>query len=336
MTRSVPRCLAALALLLLPARAAAQSKAPAVTLDRSWPKLPFKNRWVLGQIGGVCVDNQDHVFIENRGVTDDTNLDAGINAPPILELDAEGNLVGAWGDPKTLGGGHGCAVDAENNIWIVAGGGVRKFTHDGKLLLQVMNPEGKAAFTPQGVSIDAKNGDAYIATDDDQKRILVVDKDGKSLRQFHLNRAAEEGKLEQVLHCIDVSTDGLVYVCDRRGFRVQVFDRQGTFKRNIPVPWHPYTPPDGRKVSGGFGSASAVDFSNDAAQRYLFATNEDNSQIEVMDRLSGEHLGSFGYGAGTFPGQFQHVHGIAVDSKGSIYTAEVGEGMRVQRWTMAR
>jgi hypothetical protein len=55
----------------------------------------------------------------------------------------------------------------------------------------------------------------------------------------------------------------------------------------------------------------------------------------VMDRVSGEHLGSFGYGAGSFPGQFQHVHGIAVDPRGNIYTAETGGGMRVQRWKLA-
>jgi hypothetical protein len=84
-----------------------------------------------------------------------------------------------------------------------------------------------------------------------------------------------------------------------------------------------------------YGSASALAFSPDPAQRFLFTTNEDNSQIEMLDRVTGQHLGSFGYGAGTFPGQFQHVHGIAVDSRGNIYTAETGGGMRVQRWRSA-
>jgi hypothetical protein len=328
--------LAAVLVVSIPLGAGGQNRAPRVSLDPSWPKMPLRDRWVLGQIGGVCVDAQDHVFIENRGVTDDTNLDAGINAPPIIELDPEGNIVNGWGDLKTLGGGHGCAVDAEGNVWVVAGGGVRKFTHDGKLLTQVMSPEGKASYTPQGVAIDPQNGDAYIVTDDAQHRILVVDRSGKSLRQFHANRAPNEAQLEQVLHCIGFSKDGLVYICDRRAYRVQVFDRMGTFQKNEPVPWKPYTSPEGRKGSGGFGSASALAFSPDASQQFIFTTNEDNSQIEIVDRKSGDHLGSFGYGAGTFPGQFQHVHGIAVDSKGNIYTAEVGAGTRVQKWKIAR
>ena len=336
MTRRSPSAIALLALLVLlnmPGLAVAQ--APRVAFDPTWPKMPLKDRWTLGQIGGVCVDAQDHVFILNRGTADDTNLDAGINAPPIIEFDVEGNVVNAWGDLKTLGGGHGCAVDAENNIWVVAGGGVRKFTHDGTLLLQVTNPEGRDSFTPQGVGIDPRNGNVYIATDDSLKRVLVVDRAGKNVRQFRLNRAASEAELEQILHCLGFAKDGLVYVCDRRGYRAQVFDREGAFKQNIPVPWKPVTSPAGRQASGTYGSASSLAFSPDPAQRYLFTTNEDNAQIEIIERATGRHLGSFGYGAGTFPGQFQHVHGIAVDSRGNIYTAETGGGMRVQRWKLA-
>jgi sugar lactone lactonase YvrE len=317
----------------IPASARAQSPAPNVTYDPSFPKLPLQNRWVLGQLGGVCVDRQGHVVVNNRGQTDDTALDAGVNAPPIIEFDVEGNVVRAWGDMEILGGGHGCAFDGEDNLWTVGGGGVKKFTHDGKLLLEIEGPNNEE-YGPEGVAIDPQNGDAYI-NDSEGQRVFVVDRAGKFLRQFKLNRAPDEAAIPHVLHCIGFANDGLVYVCDRRAFRVQVFDRMGNFKQNIPVPWKPYTSPDGRQASGVYGSASSLAFSPDPAQRFLFATNEDNSQVEVLDRLSGRHLKSFGFGYGSFPGQFQHVHGIAVDSRGNIYTAETGPGQRVQRWKMA-
>lgn len=305
--------------------------APKYNLDTSWPKLPFKNRWVLGQIGGICLDSQDHVFAINRGTNDDTELDAGLNAPPVIEFDSEGNIVNGWGDRALLGNGlHDCHIDKDNNIWIVATSGkVHKFTHDGKLLQQV-----EGLTQPSGIAIDPQNGDLYFGDGEGggpNTRIQVMNKDGRAIRDFRLNRAAGETQ-PHVIHCIGFSNDGFVYACDRRAFRVQVFDRTGTFVQNIAVPWKAYTPAAGRKTTGAFGSASALEFSRDANQRYLFTTNEDNSQIDILDRKSGQHLGSFGYGAGHFPGQFTHVHGIVVDSKGNIYTAEVNAGMRVQKW----
>jgi hypothetical protein len=315
---------------------AQESRSPRYDLDRAWPKVPLRNRWVLGQIGNVCLDSRDHVFAVNRGVTDDTDLDGGINAPPVIEFDPEGNIVNGWGDRAFLGAGlHDCHIDKDDNIWIIANSGsVKKFTREGRFLLQLEGVPGS-----HSLASDPQNGDLYLADYGDEKnvkpRVAVMDRTGKFLRAFPLNRTTAESDLPQVPHCLGFSNDGFVYVCDRDGFRVQVFDRMGRFIKNINVPWKPYTPPAGRKESGGTGSASGLDFSRDAKQEFLFTTNEDNSQVEVLDRNSGRHLGSFGYGAGHFPGQFTHLHGIGVDSKGNIYTSETGGGMRVQRWRIA-
>src|ERR1700682_4715488 len=40
-------------------------KPPTFKVDPFWPK-PLPDNWVTGEIGGVCVDAQDHVFILNR------------------------------------------------------------------------------------------------------------------------------------------------------------------------------------------------------------------------------------------------------------------------------
>jgi hypothetical protein len=62
-------------------------------------------------------------------------------APVVIEYDSDGNLVNAWGDPKTMPKSiHGCFVDKDDNIWIGgnADGIVQKWSHDDKqLLLQI-------------------------------------------------------------------------------------------------------------------------------------------------------------------------------------------------------
>src|SRR6266508_3375054 len=93
------------------ARAAdAQSKtavqAPRFEVDPMWPK-PVPNHWVFGNIIGVGVDSQDHVYIIHRGAgsLEPKEIYAADNppaaecclpAPPVLEFDAEGNMVRAW------------------------------------------------------------------------------------------------------------------------------------------------------------------------------------------------------------------------------------------------
>jgi len=75
-----------------------------------------------------------------EGLTND-ELNAGQAAPPVIEFDAEGNVVNAWGDanllPKDL---HGCAIDREGHVWLDGSedGIVQEYSHDGReLLLQI-------------------------------------------------------------------------------------------------------------------------------------------------------------------------------------------------------
>src|SRR2546428_7924493 len=96
----------------------AQTAAPRYEPDPSWPK-PLPDRWVLGGLGGVCVDRQDHVFILNRQDVQDGDLNAGHMAPFIIEIDPTGNVVHSWGDPKLLETRlHSCHFDKDTNMWI--------------------------------------------------------------------------------------------------------------------------------------------------------------------------------------------------------------------------
>src|SRR6266403_152182 len=233
-------------------RSWAQSGAPHYEVDASWPK-PLPDRWVLGGLGGVCVDAQDHVFILNRQDVIEGDLNGGQLAPSIIEFDQAGNVVNSWGDPKLLDPRlHSCHVDKDNNIWIGAApsGMIQKYTHDGsKMLLQI----GKKG------TVDSSDGEGA----DSNKRVAVFDKNGKFLRQW-----LPQGM--STVHCMSIANDGQVYVCNRRGSKIQIYDKMGNMKRTIDVPWTPVTPPKDGKIKQSGGSAVALDFSHDPQQKYIF------------------------------------------------------------------
>jgi DNA-binding beta-propeller fold protein YncE len=328
----------------------AESDAPKYEVDRAWPK-PFPDRWVIGGLGGVCVDLHDHVFLLNRQDVPEIDLNSGHLAPAIIEIDTEGNLVNSWNAPQSLDPRlHSCYFDKDNNMWIASSpsGMVQKYSHDGsKLLLQIgkkgvldssdgtekgqpLNSNAAQFFMPASIFADPQNGDVYVADGEGaggNRRIAVMDRSGKFLRQWQ-----PEGM--RTVHCLSVATDGLVYVCNRQESRIQVYDKLGNFKKNIETPWTPYTkPPDGKPKESG-GAAVALDLSRDANQKFMYLLNQNNEQVEVLDRESGKVLTTFGH-AGHFAGEFDQAHGIAVDSRGNVYVAE-NRGRRIQKFKPVR
>ena len=337
----------------------AQGNAPKFEVDPSWPK-PLPNLWVTGGVGGACIDSRDHVFILNRRDLADNDLDAGRQAPVVIEFDPEGNVVNSFGDPETTPNTpHGCTVDSENNLWITGTGDgiVQKYTHDGsKLLMQIgkqgivdssdgtakgkpLNSSHTGFFKPSGIAIDPKNGDVYVAdgeTAGGNHRIAVFDRTGQFLRQWDLRRADSDGEdFVPILHCVTLDNGGLVYVCDRRGHRIQVFDKMGNFQKIIPVEFEPISklPAGPDHKPGALGSAVGIGFSRDPAQKYMYVVNQDSERVDILDRASGKMLSSFGR-AGHYPGEFTYSHFIAVDSKGNIYVTEVGTGKRIQKFKL--
>ncbi len=320
--------------------------APKYEVDASWPK-PFPDKWVIGGLGGTCVDAQDHVFILNRQDVIEGELNAGHMAPPIIEIDPAGNVVNSWGDANLLEPRlHSCHADKDNNIWIASApaGMIQKYSHDGsKMLLQIgkkgvfdssdgtakgkpLNSAAAVFFMPSSIFVDRGNGDVYVSDGEGagvNRRVAVMDRDGKFLRQW-----LPEGM--QSVHCMIVANDGMVYVCNRQGSRIQVYDKMGNFRKNIEVPWEPLTPPaDGKRKESG-GSVVTIDFSHDANQRLMYVLDQNTAQVRILDRESGKMLSSFGR-VGRYPGEFDQAHGMAVDSKGNVYLAE-NRGRRIQKF----
>lgn len=322
--------------------------APRYEADTAWPK-PLPNNWVLGGLGGLCVDAQDHVVILNRQDVIEGDLNAGTLAPQIIEFDAAGNVVNSWNSPQLDPRLHSCHFDAEGNFWVAAApsGVVQKFSHDGKqMLLQIgtkgkldssdgtpkgkpLNSNAATFFMPSSIYVDRGNGDVYVSDGEgsgSNRRVAVMDKTGKFLRQWKIEDM-------ETVHCLTMGKDGMVYVCNRLGAAIRVYDKMGALKRTIALPWKPVTTPAGGQVKESGGATVAIDFSPDPQQRLMFVINQNNAKIDIVDRASGKLLSSFGR-PGSFPGQFNQAHGIAVDSKGNVYIAE-NRGKRVHKFKMA-
>jgi DNA-binding beta-propeller fold protein YncE len=330
-----------------------QAQVPKYEIDPTWPK-PLPGLMVTGRAGGICVDAQDHIFEVNRGDLQDKEKLVGTPAPPVLEYDSEGNLVNTFGDFKTAPSSiHGCIVDKDNNIFVAGNDDavVQKYTHDGsKMLLQIgtkglfdsstglitgiaMNQSKTLLNKPADIAVDPTSGDVYIADGYGDHRIAVFDKDGKFLRQWGRQATKEEsasgdgGAFMGVVHCVVMDNNGLVYVCDRQGNRIQVFDKMGNFKKNIWIKTGKEDTPD------SWGTAWWLRFSRDPAQKYMIVADGRNELVHILDHESGTEITKFGR-PGHQLGEFTHCHTLDIDSQGNIYVAETDIGRRVDKFKL--
>jgi DNA-binding beta-propeller fold protein YncE len=334
-------------------------QAPMFEVDPLWPK-PLPNHWVLGSVIGVAVDAQDHVWIIHREAAINNNLKAAalnppvgtccLPAPPVLEFDPAGNLVGHWGGPgqgyEWPDSNHGITIDYKGNVWIGANGEpdthVLKFTRDGKFLLQIgkKGTSGGSNDTanlgkPAEISVDASTNEAYVADGYGNRRVIVYDADTGQYKRhwgaygnkpddtpFTYNPdAPPPQQFGNPVHCAELSNDGLVYACDRANDRLQVFRKDGSFVKEMFI----------AKRTLRSGSVWDLAFSRDPEQRYVYVADGVNEKVYVLLRDSLEILTSFGDG-GRQPGQFYGVHNIATDSKGNVYTVETYDGARLQKF----
>ena len=160
---------------------------PAFAVEASWPK-PLPNNWILGQVGGITVDWQGNIWVIHRprSLTDDEKgaslnpprSKCCVSAPPVLEFDADGNLLRSWGGPgegyEWVGREHGIEVDEKGFVWV--GGNadndnaILKFTLDGKFVMQIGKiAPGKGSNDttqlgkPAETAIDKEANEIYVA-----------------------------------------------------------------------------------------------------------------------------------------------------------------------------
>jgi len=268
---------------------------------------------------GITVDYKGNVWIGGNGRG---TAPAGAAAAPANES-------------ANTGGGRGAPYYHDSMIL--------KFTQDGKFLMAI----GKAGASkgsndienlglPAKIFVDPKTNEVYVADGYGNKRVIVFDADTGTYKRHwgayghkpddtNLGPYKPDAPLAQQfrnpVHCADLSSDGLLYVCDRVNDRIQVFKPDGTFVREKVL----------YKNTLGDGAVWDIAFSKDPAQKYIFLADGSNEKIHILDRESLEVLTSFGDG-GRQPGEFYAVHSIATDSKGNIFTTETYRGQRVQKF----
>jgi len=336
------------------------SSVPQFKVDPFWPK-PLPENWMLGQVAAVAVDKQDNVWVLHRPTTllDDEKgaqknppeTKCCIAAPAVLQFDSAGNLLRSWGGPGQgydwFESEHGIFVDDAGNVWI--GGNspkdhhVVQFTPEGKFIKQLGKPgksEGSNSTTqlgrPAQIQVDAAANELYVADGYGNRRIVVFDAGTLGYKR-HWGAYGERPNDDKIpaydpkqplmrsfqnpVHCVRLSNDGLVYVCDRQNDRVQVFEKSGKFVREFRI--EPETLQN--------GSVWDLVFSEDRAQKYMIIANGANGYLVVAERDTGKVVSTFSR-PGRMAGELRWVHSLAIDSKGSVYTAEVGFGRRAQKF----
>ena len=336
-----------------------RTEVPAFTVDPGWPKIP--NNWQFGQVASVAIDAQDHVWVLQRPGTL-TPEEKPRAAPPLLEFDAAGTFIQAWGGPgqgyEWPNSEHGVYVDPKGFVWIGGNGDndhqILKFTKAGKFVMQIGragksmgNADTGNLNQPADTFVYAKTNELFVADGYGNRRVIVFDADTGAYKRMwgafgnmptdgapDLSQAdvGADGSPQfiQPVHAARVSNDGFVYVSDRGGKRVQVFTIDGKFVSQV------FIGRDCRAPDCGNGTtAASTAFSPDAAQRFLFVGNRSQAKVMVFDRKTLALLDSFGRW-GSAPGEFGTLHHMAADSKGNLYVTEVTplkpENRRIQKF----
>jgi DNA-binding beta-propeller fold protein YncE len=277
-------------------------------------------------------------------------------APPVMEFDAAGNYVQGWGGEgdgyEWPADEHTIHVDYKGNVWISSAGGPRlptrkenqilKFTQAGKFLMQIGRRGMSKGSLDTGnfnnaadIYVYPKTNEVFVADGYVNRRVIVLDADSGQFKRLWgaygnkpddeaPNRLADEGPGPQqfnLVHGIRVSSDGLVYVADRRNNRLQVFTVDGRFQREIFI----------ERKTKLLGTSFSVAFSPDAAQTWLYLADAGNGRVHIYERKTLNEVGGIGR-IGRYAGEFIFLHNLAVDSHGNLYTAEVGTGRRVQKF----
>ena len=359
---------------------AAAAQAPRFEVDPLWPK-PLPNHWVIGAVIGVAVDGKDNVWIIHReGSLEQKEKYATWSpkaseccapAPPVLQFNQAGDLIGSWGGPGQgydwPSSNHGIDVDYKGNVWIggngrgqqpaalaadeskmASAGAVHdsmllKFTQSGKFLMQIGKPNSSKGSNdtdnlrlPAKSLVDPKTNELYVADGYGNRRVIVYDADtGKYKRHWGAYGHKPDDKELPPYNPTEPPSQQFrtpVHgVALANDGLLYVCDRTNDRVQVFKTDGTYVKETFIAKNTLGDGSAFDVTLSKDPGQKYLYVADGSNMKVHVLQRDTMEILTTFGDG-GRQPGAFYAVHSIATDSKGNLYTTETYRGQRVQRF----
>lgn len=282
---------------------------------RNWGELP--EGYDLGDVAAVGVDKRDNVYVFTRG------------EHPMLVFGKDGQFLQSWGEGQ-FKRPHGVHMGPDDSIYLTDDGNhnVRKYSLDGKLLLELGTP-GKPAPFMSGQPFHrcthtalAPNGDIYVSDGYGNARVHRYSPDGKLLKSWG-EPGSGPGQFN-ITHNIVCDGDGWVYVADRENNRIQVFDGNGRYETQ----WNNVHRPCGLCMH--CAANETLFFTGELAPGQEFSNrNWPNlgPRVSVLDK-NGTLLARLGdYGGPDSPSPFIGPHGVAVDSEGSIFVAELSRAL---------
>ncbi len=274
-------------------------------------------------ISGLAIDHHDHIYVFNRGVK------------PVMVFDTDGNLILSGADQeingKTINPSwqHSGGVDWEGNVYVIERDAHRIVKLSPKLdkfLLQLgtTNEKGNDAThlnLPSGIAI-LHNGNMIVTDGYGNNRVILFDKKGKFIKQVAKGAGGPADKGTgagewNLPHKLAVDAQENLYIIDREGHRVEVFDKNLNYIREIKNDWNPWDINISRKGTDGIGWIA--DHKDERVLRFNLA----DGKITAV-------WGKQGWG----PNEFDWVHGIVVDSKGAVYAADT-YGQRIQKFVQS-
>lgn len=329
---------------------AAQQQPPQIAFDSLSDFLKLPADLYFGEVAGVAVNSKGHIFVFSRGNT--TGPAYAAAAAQLLEFNADGNFVREIG--HSLYGwsyAHSVKIDKDDNIWVADKGSdlVIKFTPQGRVAMvfgrkQEASDEDTAPLKhlkPPLLAIDGlfrqvtdvawdSLGNAYISDGYVNSRVAKVDKNGAWIKSWGEN-GHDPGQFVTP-HSIAVDAEDHVYVADRGNRRIQVFDTDGNFIRQITidVPFDPNAkPPLGSKpqlpiTTGNQLMAPGAPWAiciTPGPHQVLYAGDAYPGRIYKLS-LDGKVLGVLGE-SGKQLKQFGWIHEIACPSENVLYVGEL-------------
>jgi hypothetical protein len=190
----------------------------------------------MGSSSAVAVDHEGHIWVADRC---GANSCAGSKLDPIMEFDAHGNFIKAFGGGMFLFP-HGFFIDQADHVWITdghvgegKGSDILEFDRSGKLLLTLGKPgvtgDSPHTFNPPSAVLVAPNGCIFVADghdpDEGNARVVKYNNHGDFIKQWG-GHGTGPGHFEMP-HTLAMDSQGRLFVGDRNNNRIQIFDQEG-------------------------------------------------------------------------------------------------------------
>ena len=273
-----------------------------------WPAIPHPMSFK--EATSVAVDRQDRVYVFNRSDN------------PMMVFERDGSFLDTWGAGE-FQRAHGVYVAPDGNLFLVddLDHTVKKATTSGEVLMMLGRPgypaewQGGGFFNrPTDAYISPVSGDLFVSDGYGNSRVHRFEPDGRHVLSWG-EPGSGPGQFSLPHHLV-VLRDGRVVVCDRENFRLQVFDEDGGFIRQV----HMHRP---MSIAAGTGADENIYVGEGGPPPVQAGVPRLGNRVVVLDSEFNEIMSFGNEAAGEGLDQFIAPHGIAVDSHGDVYVAEV-------------